>query len=180
MSYDMQTPTDPNAEPSSSRTKPRSLRPHLFENEIASSRPFQEGRIKPSDLLTDEDYKRMRIEAAKRAFVGGIAASGMTSEAVRENSQADSHAAFAVRKVWPKLTHAQLGMVFMTSAVLGIWATTASYLQSEMRVVYRKAEDMSRAQIAARGLGPSDTAVNGEPVLRDPFAVDGSASSIRL
>ena len=77
--------------------------------------------------------------------------------------------AFAVRRLWPRPpTSPQLAMTFMLSGIAGIWLSSALYLHQEMGIVYKKAEDMSRARVKARSEGDIGGLPAGEKTLGDP------------
>ena len=69
-------------------------------------------------------------------------------------------------------------MTFMLAGIGSIWITSAQYLRSEMNIVYKKAEDLSRAQLKARSEGSVGGLPDGEKAMGDPF--DRGGPSIRI
>jgi hypothetical protein len=160
--------------PAYPKGSPMSPRPHLF-GDPQSDPSAHPDRVLPSDLLTMEDYRRMRYTATKRSVIGG-AAGGIG-------------AALAARFLYPKpLTANALiligggeritGRVQAESVGVGIASATyasGSYLKNEIRQVREKADLMStpKAEDGSYLFGDRAIAKDNTPSLAEPPVVPG-------
>ncbi|KAK1924687.1 hypothetical protein DB88DRAFT_509760 [Papiliotrema laurentii] len=150
--------SSPNTYPKGS---PMSPRPHLF-GDPQSDPSAHPDRVLPSDLLTMEDYRRMRYTATKRSVIGG-AAGGIG-------------AALAARFLYPKpLTANALILIGGGVGIASATYASGSYLKNEIRQVREKADLMStpKAEDGSYLFGDRAIAKDNTPSLAEPPVVPG-------